>query len=139
MTAADFRRIALSPEGRKSSCMQDYGLSAQGAVNLFRWLRRQGAAEIGCLRSSSRRRLCRMRPRFSCRFLAAGERWGTHNVRLAASEDVRTGALGTAWKLRMDKNAKTSRKQTNGRGAAESEIKNVGSGDSENRKNANHE
>ena len=39
--------------------------------------------------------------------------WGkmehTH-IRLVASEDVLTGALRTAWKLRMDENAKTSRK-----------------------------
>ncbi len=33
----------------------------------------------------------------------------TH-IRLAASEDVLTVALRTAWKLRMDENAKTSRK-----------------------------
>jgi len=37
----------------------------------------------------------------------------TH-IRLAASEDVLTGALRTAWKLRMDENAKTSRKKTCG-------------------------
>jgi hypothetical protein len=41
--------------------------------------------------------------------------WGmmghTH-FRLAASEDALTGALRTAWKLRMDKNAKKSRKKT---------------------------
>ena len=39
--------------------------------------------------------------------------WGkmghTH-IRLAASEDVLTGAVRTEWKLRIDKNAKTSRK-----------------------------
>jgi len=46
-------------------------------------------------------------------FLAIPGGWGkmghTH-IRLAASEDVLTGALRTAWKLRIDKNAKTSRK-----------------------------
>jgi hypothetical protein len=36
---------------------------------------------------------------------------GPTHIRLAASEDVLTGALGTAWKLRMDKNAKTTRKK----------------------------
>jgi len=34
----------------------------------------------------------------------------TH-IRLVASEDVLTGAPRTAWKLRMDENAKTSRKK----------------------------
>lgn len=38
-------------------------------------------------------------------------RMGHTHVRLAAaSEDVLTGALRTAWKLRVDKNAKSSRK-----------------------------
>ena len=40
--------------------------------------------------------------------------WGkmghTHIRLAAASEGVLTGALRTAWKLRIDKNAKTSRK-----------------------------
>jgi hypothetical protein len=35
----------------------------------------------------------------------------THIRLAAASEDVLTGALRTAWKLRIDKNAKTSRKK----------------------------
>jgi len=47
-------------------------------------------------------------------FLPIPGGWGkmghTH-IRLAASEDVLTGALRTAWKLRLDKNAKTSRKK----------------------------
>jgi hypothetical protein len=55
MTAADFRRIALSLEGWKST--------------------------------------------------------PTHIRLAAASEDVLTGALRTAWKLRIDKNAKTSQKK----------------------------
>jgi len=38
---------------------------------------------------------------------------GHTHIRLAlASEDVLTGALRTAWKLRIDMNAKTSRKKT---------------------------
>ena len=47
-------------------------------------------------------------------FLPIPGGWGkmghTH-IRLAASEDVLTGALRTAWKLRIEKNAKTSRKR----------------------------
>jgi hypothetical protein len=42
--------------------------------------------------------------------------WGkmghTHIRLAAASEDVLSGALRTAWKLRVDKNAKTSRKKS---------------------------
>jgi hypothetical protein len=36
---------------------------------------------------------------------------GNTHIRLVAREDVLTGALRTAWKLRIDKNAKTSRKK----------------------------
>ena len=40
-----------------------------------------------------------------------GKRGHTHIRLAAASEDVLTGALRMAWKLRIDKNAKTSRKK----------------------------
>ena len=47
-------------------------------------------------------------------FLPIPGGWGkmghTHIRLAAASEDVLTGALRTAWKLRMDKNAKTKTK-----------------------------
>lgn len=46
-------------------------------------------------------------------FLAIRGGWGkmghTHIRLAAASEDVLTGALRTAWKLRVEKNAKTSK------------------------------
>ena|ERR1700756_4456395 len=48
-------------------------------------------------------------------FLPIPGGWGrmghTHIRLAAASEDVLTGALRTAWKLRVDLNAKTSRKK----------------------------
>ena len=48
-------------------------------------------------------------------FLPIPGGWGkmghTHIRLAAASEDVLTGALRTAWRLRIDKNAKTSRKK----------------------------
>jgi hypothetical protein len=51
-------------------------------------------------------------------FLPIPGRWGrmghTH-IRLAeASEEVLTGALRTAWKMRMDGNAKTTRNKRSG-------------------------
>ena len=49
-------------------------------------------------------------------FLPIPGGWGkmghTHIRLTAASEDVLTGALRTAWKLRVEKNAKTSRKRS---------------------------
>ena len=49
-------------------------------------------------------------------FLPIPGGWGkmghTHIRLAAASEDVLTGALHTAWKLRVDKNAKTGPKKS---------------------------
>src|SRR5438477_5159275 len=110
MTAADFRRIALSLEGveeyshaglpafrvggRKFASLAS---QASGYGNLMLTLEQQ-AAFVG------------EAPEI---FLPIPGGWGkmghTH-IRLAASEDVLTGAIRTAWRLRIDKNAKTSRK-----------------------------
>jgi hypothetical protein len=111
MTAADFRTIALSLEGveeyshaglpafrvggRKFASLAS---QAEGYGNLMLTLEQQAAfvqeaSEI---------------------FLPIPRGWGrmghTHIRLAAASEGVLTGALRTAWKLRIDKNAKTSRK-----------------------------
>ena len=113
MTAADFRRIALSLDGveeyshaglpafrvagRKFASLAS---QAQGYGNLMLTLEQQ-AAFVEDLPDI---------------FLPIPGGWGkmghTH-IRLAvASQDVLTGALQTAWKLRIDMNAKTSRKKT---------------------------
>jgi hypothetical protein len=112
MTAADFRRIALSLEGveeyshaglpafrvggRKFASLAS---QAQGYGNLMLTLEQQAA-------------FVEEAPEI---FLPIPGGWGkmghTH-IRLAAGEDVLTGALRTAWNLRIDKNAKTSRKKT---------------------------
>src|SRR6195256_2802739 len=118
MTAADFRKIALSLEG-----VEEYphaGLpaflvrgrkfaapasQAEGYGNLMLMLEQQAA-------------FVEEAPEI---FLPIPGGWGkmghTH-IRLAASEDVLTGALRTAWKLLIDKNAKTSRKSPMWRSAA---------------------
>jgi hypothetical protein len=110
MTAADFRRIALSLEeveeyshaglpafrvgGRKFASLAS---QAGGYGNLMLTLEQQAA-------------FVEEAPEI---FLPIPGGWGkmghTH-IRLAAGEDVLTGALRTAWRLRIDKNAKTSRK-----------------------------
>jgi hypothetical protein len=112
MTAADFRRIALSLEGveeyshaglpafrvggRKFASLAS---QAGGYGNLMLTLEQQ-AAFVG------------EAPEI---FLPIPGGWGvmghTHIRLAAASEDALTGALRTAWKLRIDKNAKTSRKK----------------------------
>jgi len=112
MIGADFRRIALSLEGveeyshvglpafrvggRKFASLAS---QAQGYGNLMLTLEQQAAfvdeaPEI---------------------FLPIPGGWGkmghTHIRLAAASKDVLTGALQTAWKLRIEKNAKTSGKK----------------------------
>jgi len=110
--AADFRRIALRLEGveeydhagspafrvggRKFASLAS---QAEGYGNLMLTLEQQAAfvAEAPEI------------------FLPIPGGWGrmghTHIRLAAASEEVLTGALRTAWKLRVDLNAKTSRKK----------------------------
>jgi hypothetical protein len=110
--AADFRRIALSLEGveeydhagspafrvggRKFASLAS---QAEGYGNLMLTLEQQAAfvAEAPEI------------------FLPIPGGWGrmghTHIRLAAASEEVLTGALRTAWKLRVGLNAKTSRKK----------------------------
>jgi hypothetical protein len=122
MTAADFRRIALSLEGveeyshaglpafrvggRKFASLAS---QAEGYGNLMFTLEQQAA-------------FVEEAPQI---FLPIPGGWGkmghTHIRLAAASEDVLTGALRTAWKLRVETNAKTRAKRRSsptGRGRA---------------------
>ena len=119
MTAADFRRIdrawrveeyshaglpAFRVGGRKFASLAS---QAGGYGNLMLTLEQQAA-------------FVEEAPEI---FLPIPGGWGkmghTHIRLAAASEDVLTGALRTAWRLRIDKNAKTSRKNPMWRSAAE--------------------
>src|SRR5215470_15105787 len=114
MKPADFRRIALSLEGVEEYSHAGFpafrvggrkfaSLASQpaGYGNLMLTLEQQAAfvAEAPEI------------------FLPIPGGWGkmghTHIRLAAASEDVLTGALRTAWKLRIEKNAKTSGKRRN--------------------------
>jgi len=114
MKAADFRRIALSLEG-----VEEYSHSglpafrvggrkfaslasqADGYGNLMLTLEQQAA-------------FVEEAPEVFLPIPGGWGRMGHTHIRLAAADkDVLTGALQTAWKLRVDKNAKTGRK--NGR------------------------
>jgi hypothetical protein len=111
VTAADFRRIALSLEGveehshaglpafrvggRKFASLAS---QAEGYGNLMLTLEQQ-AAFVG------------ETPEIFLPIRGGWGKMGHTHIRLAASEDVLTGALRTAWKLRIDENAKTSRRK----------------------------
>ena len=111
MTAADFRRIALSLEGveeyshaglpafrvggRKFASLAS---QAQGYGNLMLTLEQQAA-------------FVEEAPKIFLQIPGGFGKMGHTHIRLAAAnEDVLAGALRTAWKLRMDMNAKTKRK-----------------------------
>src|SRR5215467_11144283 len=112
MNAADFRRIALSLDGveeyshsglpafrvggRKFASL---ALQADGFGNLMLTLEQQAA-------------FVEEAPQVFLPIPGGWGRMGHTHIRLAAAnEDVLTGALHTAWKLRVDKNAKTDRKK----------------------------
>src|SRR6201987_1626216 len=112
MTAADFRRIALSLEGAEE--VSHAGLpafrvggrrfaslasQAEGYGNLTLTLEQQAA-------------FVEEAPEIFLPIPGGFGRMGHTHIRLAAaSEEVLTGAMGKAGQLRIDKNAKTSRKK----------------------------
>jgi hypothetical protein len=112
MKPADFRRIALSLEGveeydhagspafrvggRKFASLAS---QAEGYGNLMLTLEQQAA-------------FVEESPEIFLPIPGGWGRMGHTHIRLAAAnKDVLTGALRTAWKLRVDLNAKTSRKK----------------------------
>ena len=111
MDANDFRRIALSLQGAEESSHMgapDFRVGgrifatlasqSQGYGNLMLTPEQQ-AAFVGEL------------PEVFVPIAGGWGRMGATHIRLAAaSEDVLDGALHTAWKLRVEKNAKTGKK-----------------------------
>jgi len=119
MTAADFRRIVLSLEGVEEYSHAGLPAFRVGGRKFASLASQAGGYGNLMLTLEQQAAFVEEAPEI---FLPIPGGWGkmghTH-IRLAASEDVLTGALRTAWKLRIDKNAKTSRKKTMWRSAAE--------------------
>jgi hypothetical protein len=117
MTAADFRRIALSLDGAEEG-------SHMGAVDF-----RVGGRIFATLASVNKGfGNLMLTPEMQAEFVAEAPevfvpvtggwgRMGATHIRLAAAnKDLLTGALRAAWKLRVDKNAATrSGARTRGR------------------------
>ena len=111
MTPADFRRIALSLDGAEESSHMgaaDFRVGgrifatlasqSQGYGNLMLTLEHQAAFIDG-------------RPDLFLPIHGGWGRMGMTHIRLAeADEDTLTGALHTAWKLRVEKNRKSGSK-----------------------------
>ena len=113
MNAADFRRIALSLED-----VEEYSHTGLPAFRVggrkFASLASQ-AGGYGNLMLTPEQQAAFVEEAPEV-FLPIPGGWGrmghTHICLAAADKDVLTGALQTAWKLRVDKNAKTGRKNS---------------------------
>jgi hypothetical protein len=106
MTAADFKRIALSlPGAEEGSHMGSVDFRVGGRIFATLAAVKQGYGNL-MLTPEQQATFVAELPEV---FLAIPGGWGRNgatHVRLAkATEDVLEGALRTAWKLRMDKNA----------------------------------
>ena len=111
MNANDFRRIALSMEGaEEGSHMGAADFRVGGRIFATLASEKQGYGNL-MLTVEQQAAFVEELPDV---FLPIAGGWGTMgatHIRLAAaSEDVLTGALRTAWKWRMEKNAKVGKK-----------------------------
>ena len=112
MTAADFRRIALSLDG-----VEEYSHAGSPAFRVggrkFASLASQAEGYGNLMLTLEQQTVfVEEAPEIFLPIPGGWGRMGHTHIRLAAAnEDVLTGALQTAWKLRVEKNAKTSNKK----------------------------
>jgi hypothetical protein len=111
MNIKDFRRIALSfPGAEESSHMGAADFRVGGHIFATLASAKQGYGNIK-LTLEQQQQFVEELPKV---FLPIPGGWGrtgmTHIVLASASEDVLRGALQAAWKLRVDRNAKTGSK-----------------------------
>jgi hypothetical protein len=111
MNAKDFRRIALSFEGaEESSHMGAPDFRVGGRIFATLASQRQGFGNLQ-LTLGQQAAFVEELPEVFLPIPGGWGRMGMTHIRLAAaSEDVLRGALHAAWKLRVEKNAKTKRK-----------------------------
>jgi hypothetical protein len=111
MTPNDFRRIALSLEGaEESSHMGNPDFRVGGRIFATLASARQGYGNL-MLTPEQQNSFVQELPGM---FLPVKGGWGrmgaTHILLAVANKDVLTGALQTAWKLRVEKNKKSPQK-----------------------------
>lgn len=112
MTAADFRRIALSMEGaEESSHMGSPDFRVGGRIFATLAAQKQGYGNL-MLTPEQQTAFVEELPDVFLPIAGGWGRMGATHIRLAkASEDVLTGALRTAWNLRAEKNRKPAKKK----------------------------
>lgn len=124
MDASDFRRIALSMEGaEESSHMGAPDFRVGGRIFATLASEKQGHGNL-MLTVEQQAAFVEELPDVFLPVAGGWGRMGATHIRLAeASEDVLEGALRTAWKLRVEKNAKSG-----GKGRGRARGKRVGKG-----------
>ena len=112
MNAADFRRIALSLEGaREGSHMGSPDFRVGDRIFATLASQKQGYGNLA-LTPEQQAEFVQDQPDVFLPVAGGWGRMGATHIRLAAAdEDVLAGALRTAWKLRIEKNAKTAGKK----------------------------
>ena len=112
-TISDFRRIALSLEGaEESSHMGSPDFRVGGRIFATLAAQKQGYGNL-MLTPEQQAEFVAEAPHV---FVPVAGGWGrngaTHVLLSEASEDLLEGALRTAWRLRLEKNAHTKRPKT---------------------------
>jgi hypothetical protein len=112
MTVDDFRRIALSFEGaEEGSHMGSPDFRVGGKIFATLASQAQGYGNLA-LTPEQQAAFVEEQPQIFLPIAGGWGRMGMTHIRLAnASEDVLTGALNAAWKLRLDKNHQAARKK----------------------------
>jgi hypothetical protein len=113
MTAADFRRIALSFEGaEEGSHMGAVDFRVGGRIFATLASVKQGYGNL-MLTPEIQAAFIAEQPDLYVPIAGGWGRMGMTHIRLAkASREALTGALRTAWRLRVEKNEAASRKRT---------------------------
>ena len=108
MTAADFRRIALSLKGaEEGSHMGSPDFRVGGRIFATLASQSQGYGNLA-LTPEQQAEFVQDQPEIFVPIAGGWGRMGMTHVRLSrTSEDILTDALRAAWKLRIEKNAKT--------------------------------
>jgi hypothetical protein len=112
MDAADFRRIALSLEGaEEGSHMGAADFRVGGRIFATLASQDQGYGNL-MLTPEQQAEFVGDQPDLFVPIAGGWGRMGMTHIRLAAAnEDVLAGALRTAWRLRIERNAQTVRKK----------------------------
>ena len=112
MTAADFRRIALSLEGaEEGSHMGSVDFRVGGRIFATLAAVKQGYGNL-MLSPEQQAAFVEELPDVFVPIAGGWGRMGATHIRLAkTNEDVLAGALHTAWRLRIEKNARSGGKK----------------------------